>query len=517
MLVTGIVTTLREARIARQNEARAERRLQQTRELTSSLIGELPDALGEGPTQAKALMNAKALEYLKQLIEEESANPKLSFDLAVAHFQLADSLGNPGNSNTGDLAGAKENYRQAIDLLEHQLKIDPSNISVRYYLSVSYNGYSVAILWTDVSTALEMQKKTLALLPPDELAVDLSPSQRSHDLVAQQDLGHSHFIGATHLSLQGMREQAYELIAEDYGDPYFANLGDTSQGLENMQKAVKLVELLHKTYPYDYGVTRALYYSYIQTAAILWAHGKNKEALEFQKRGEEVLDSLSVKAIVGAQAPRHHILREERATAMTRSAGLLLDMDRLQEARAALRESREMLESLFWNDSMNAGLRRDLTRNYNMSADALGRSGEMMQSLDLYQKALALSEEVLTVQPDLPNVRQQYADSHEGLGNLLLQMGKNASALENCRKALGIRQSLAKLDVHDALYAFSLAKNYMSLAQILAKTRDRPGAISSLHSALEIQESLAAKDPANALVARDLASARRQLRDLHRK
>jgi len=138
---------------------------------------------------------------------------------------------------------------------------------------------------------------------------------------------------------------------------------------------------------------------------------------------------------------------------MTRRAGLLLDMDRLHEARAALRESREMLESLFWNDSMNAGLRRDLTRNYNMSADALGRSGEMMQSLDLYQKALALSEEVLTVQPDLPNVRQQYADSHEGLGNLLLQMGKNASALENCKKALVIRQTLAKLDPNSALYS----------------------------------------------------------------
>ena len=201
---------------------------------------------------------------------------------------------------------------------------------------------------------------------------------------------------------------------------------------------------------------------------------------------------------------------------MTRRAGLLLDMDRLHEARAALRESREMLESLFWNDSMNAGLRRDLTRNYNMSADALGRSGEMMQSLDLYQKALALSEEVLTVQPDLPNVRQQYADSHEGLGNLLLQMGKNASALENCKKALVIRQTLAKLDPNSALYSFFLGKNYMSLARILAKTRDRAGTIRGLHCALEIQQSLAAKDPANALVAKDLTSTRRQLGRLDR-
>lgn len=489
-LVTGVALTVREARIARQNESRAERGLQQTRELTSSLIGELPAALGEGPTQARALMNGKAVAYLKQLIEEERGDPKLSLDLAVAHLQLAESLGNPGLGNMGDPAGAGENYRRAIDLFEQQLKTDSGNFKARLYLAHAYIGYSLAILAVDVSTALEMQKRALAVLPRDEETANLT------------------------LGLE--RQQVYELIAEQYGDPYFSNLGNTSQALENMQKAIELAELAHNTHP-DSRTTQQLYYSNIQMAAILWARGRIEEAIKFQGRGEAVLDSMSVKGILGVQAPQSQLLREERATAMTRRAGLLLDAGQRNSAQAALHESRQMLESLFWNDPMNAGLRRDLTRNYNLSADTLARTGDLEQSLDLYQKALALSEEVLAVQPDLPNVRQQYADSYEGLGNTLLRMGESASARENCRKALAIRQSLAKLDVNNARYAFFLAENYVSLARILAKTDDRSGAISNLRSALEIQQLLAAKDPANALVARDLASTQQRLHDLNRR
>jgi eukaryotic-like serine/threonine-protein kinase len=287
-LIVALVLTLREGRVARQNEFRAQRRLQQTRELTTSLIGELPATLEEGPTQAKALMNAKALEYLKQLIEEESRDPKLSLDLALAHLQLAEALGNPGMSSKGDVAGALENYRRAIGLFEEQLRTDPADSNVRVYLAHAYIGHSLVILPTNVSMALQIQKKALAILPPDEEAAGL--------IVRLE------------------REQANELIGEQYGDPYFANLGDTSRALENMQKAADLAELLHKAHPDDYRSSRQLYYCEIQIAAVLWARGRNQEALEFQRRGEAMLNSMAVKGIIGRQAPQSQALREEFAS-----------------------------------------------------------------------------------------------------------------------------------------------------------------------------------------------------------
>jgi eukaryotic-like serine/threonine-protein kinase len=495
-LITGVVLTLREARIARQNESRAERHLQQARELTSSLIGELPAALDESPTQAKALMNTKSVEYLKQLIEDESTNSKLSSDLALAYSQLAESLGNPGLGNVGNFDGARQNYGRAIDLFEHEFRTNSGNLKLRYYLAHAYLGYSLTIGVSDVSAALEMRKKALRILLPDDAPADTATREEADDQTVK---------------LQ--RQETYELIGEQYGDPYFPNLGNTSKALEYIQRAITLAERLHKAHP-DTRATQQLYYFNIQMAAVLWARGKNNEALQFQNKGEAILDSISVKSVLGMRAPQSQLLREERAMAMTRRGALLLDMGRLDDAQGALDESRQMLESLFWNDSLNYGLRRDLARNYNSGADTLARKGNLEKSLDLYRKALALSAEVPPIQPGIP---EQHADSYEGLGNALLQMGNKASAIENCTEAMTIRQLLAKSGTDDARSSFLLAKNYVSLAHVLAKTGDRNGATSNLQSALKIQESLATKDPSNALVARDLASTRKQLRDLSQK
>src|SRR5271163_2910245 len=54
--------------------------------------GGIQHALPQIRTVYKVLMDGKAVEYLKQLIEDESGNPKLSFDLALAHFQLAERM-----------------------------------------------------------------------------------------------------------------------------------------------------------------------------------------------------------------------------------------------------------------------------------------------------------------------------------------------------------------------------------------------------------------------------------------
>jgi tetratricopeptide (TPR) repeat protein len=88
---------------------------------------------------------------------------------------------------------------------------------------------------------------------------------------------------------------------------------------------------------------------------------------------------------------------------------------------------------------------------------------------------------------------------------------RECEAIEACRKALTIRESLAKLDPNDARYKFSLATNYVSLANILTKAHRRAEAISNLTLALAVEKSLAAKDPYNALVARALSDTERSL------
>jgi tetratricopeptide (TPR) repeat protein len=312
----------------------------------------------------------------------------------------------------------------------------------------------------------------------------------------------------------------YELIGEQYGDPYFPNLGDTSRALENVQKAIVLAEQLYRTYPEPYD-TRELYYSNIQMAGILWARGHTQQALEYQNRGEALLNSMPLTHPrlqtdqVPVYVPESQLIRQERGMAMVRRANLLAEAGRLKDAQAALHDSRRILESLFWADPMNYGLRRDVTRNYNLSADLLARTGDLRGALKMYRQALPLMKEAPAVQRNLTDARQHLADTYEGTGNTLAAMGRTAESLENCSNALAIRETLAQLDPNDARYKFSLAKNYLSLASILAKAQDRLGAIDNYRRAIAIQKSLAAHDPFNALVARDLANTQRDLRALN--
>ena len=64
-LISGIVVTLREARIARMNEIRAEKRFNDVRKLASSLIFEIHDSIKDlaGATPTRKLLVERALEY----------------------------------------------------------------------------------------------------------------------------------------------------------------------------------------------------------------------------------------------------------------------------------------------------------------------------------------------------------------------------------------------------------------------------------------------------------------------
>lgn len=115
-LIVGIVLSVRQARIARANQRRAEHRLQQTRELAESLIGDLSNATGNGATPTKLLMHQKAVDYLQQVLPEENSNHAVRMALARSYERLGEALGNPGKGNMGDIQRALENYERSIPL-----------------------------------------------------------------------------------------------------------------------------------------------------------------------------------------------------------------------------------------------------------------------------------------------------------------------------------------------------------------------------------------------------------------
>jgi len=146
-LIGGMVLTLREARIARAERARAERRFNDLRKLANSLMFEINDSIRQlpGATAARKLIIQRAQEYLDSLAQESANDPGLLRELAAAYGKLADVQGNVQDANVGDTPGSLQNYRKAIALLESASSLQPSNRELRRELGQRYLDLSQAV------------------------------------------------------------------------------------------------------------------------------------------------------------------------------------------------------------------------------------------------------------------------------------------------------------------------------------------------------------------------------------
>jgi eukaryotic-like serine/threonine-protein kinase len=114
-LVAGVISTAWEARTARTQKARAEKRFNDVRQLANSFLFEFHDAIKDlpGATPARRLAARKALEYLDGLATEAGGDPSLQSELAEAYLRVGDVQRNPDVGNLGDTLGSLGSYRKA--------------------------------------------------------------------------------------------------------------------------------------------------------------------------------------------------------------------------------------------------------------------------------------------------------------------------------------------------------------------------------------------------------------------
>src|SRR5258708_23756211 len=146
-LLAALGVTLREARIARANEIRAEKRFNDVRKLANSLMFEVHDSIRElpGATAARKVIIQRAQEYLDSLAQESKSDPALLRELAAAYARLASVQGNVRDANVGDTPKAVQNYRKASELLQASAFLEPSNRETRLELAQSYINLGICL------------------------------------------------------------------------------------------------------------------------------------------------------------------------------------------------------------------------------------------------------------------------------------------------------------------------------------------------------------------------------------
>jgi len=95
-LIVGLAVTLREARIARAERARAEQRFRDVREIANSDLFELHDAIKKlpGSGSVRNLVIQRALKYLEKLSRDASGDREVMHELATGYERIADLQGN---------------------------------------------------------------------------------------------------------------------------------------------------------------------------------------------------------------------------------------------------------------------------------------------------------------------------------------------------------------------------------------------------------------------------------------
>ncbi len=164
-LITGLVIALREARIARAERARAERRFNDVRNLSNTLLFRIDDSIKDlpGSTEARHLLISSAQQYLDSLSTEAGGDVSLLRDLAEGYEKLGLIQGSGRSANLGDSRSAIESLRKAVALREAIARANPSDQSARHQLQKAYEELADPLLTVDVGEAAATVDKSMRL------------------------------------------------------------------------------------------------------------------------------------------------------------------------------------------------------------------------------------------------------------------------------------------------------------------------------------------------------------------
>jgi eukaryotic-like serine/threonine-protein kinase len=264
-LIAGIIATSWQAHRADVERLRAERHLNDVRELTSVYLADVYDAVAylPGGTKARKLLVENSIKYLAGLEREARDSPQLQRDLAVAYDRLGDVQGDYIGANLGDTQGALESYRHALRLRRGLVEHDPTLQARRELLRSCVKLSELLMGQSAVGEALPLAREGAELA--DTLLQDKSATERDQRYAAAAYMNFGWAQGlSTGEAEPGMKlmEKAQQIhqrlaaanpkdvdaqrnlvvVAGRMGDVYSEGLNDPAKALPYYEHALKLIE-----------------------------------------------------------------------------------------------------------------------------------------------------------------------------------------------------------------------------------------------------------------------------------
>lgn len=183
--LAGTIAIVREAQIARMQEARAERRFNDVRSLAHSLLFDVYNSIRTlpGSTPARRIVANRALQYLDTLSLESAGSPDLERELATAYERVGDVQGSPFSANLGDTAGAIQSYRKALRIRLNLAGDHPRAFSDQVALVATYMDLGLVLeVNLDLAAAMDAYRKAYSIATA--WAVDRKDDPQAQEILA---------------------------------------------------------------------------------------------------------------------------------------------------------------------------------------------------------------------------------------------------------------------------------------------------------------------------------------------
>lgn len=432
-LLAGLVTTIWQMRVARQQSAIAERRFNDVRKLANNVMFKYHDAIENlpGATPVREMLVKDALEYLDNLSREAGNDAALQQELAAAYEKVGLVQGHPYYSNLGDRAGAMRSYEKALAIRRALGATDATSL---------YNLSRTQTLLADLKSEGGDLAGALAgyreALPVCELALAAAPN----------DTAILNWVGAL-----------YERLAET-----LEKTGDYKTSLNYTRKSLELSEQVAAAQPADPKWRRNLAISYIKLGDRSYTTLDYGKALDFYQQ------ALARYEVLFAEDKLNTAVRREMATTLDSAGKMLQLMNRFDEAMAQHRRALELREAGLADDPKNELLRGDLTVTTELIGETLAGKHNLAGALEWHRKTLALREGVFTADPAFADANRHIAISHQQIGDVLLARGNFAEAEEHYREAQTRLESLAGKDAANLEMSRALAGCYARFGKLHA-------------------------------------------------
>ncbi len=412
-LLAGGVATHRQARVAEQERARAERRFGEVRHLANAFLFDFHDAIAElpGSTRARQLVVTTALEYLERLARDSDAEPRLLAELASAYARIGDVQGRRRNASLGDTAGALASYRRALDILRRpELSDRVDRDHRRQQAAVHLRIGSLLVVRGErpgarahCRIALEISRRLAWRWPRDlEIRFELSQAyDRMGEIQAlEEELDQAL---ASHLRALALRR---ELLAER---PPSEDAGDAGRD-------ARLRSELATSHAYVGDVLAWM----DDPAAALASY---RQALRIDRR-------------LAAEDPGNAEHRHRLVASYDRVGEMHSWMDDPDAALESYRQALELAEELVAADPHDARAQRSLSVISNRAGNARLARGEHRAALAAYLRALELRQRLAASDPSNARARRELAVSRFKLGESYSRLAAAAPDMAEKRRLL---------------------------------------------------------------------------------